>query len=101
MTEAQIHIPFDSPLSNKQNYISFSDNSFSQNSNLFSKTQNVNFRSHDDREIVMANDKTFGALDFQHDDINLDADNKLSQLLLRLSQTNLRLNFHLTHATQP
>ncbi len=27
----------------------------------------------------MANDEAFGALDFQHDDIHFDADNKLSQ----------------------
>ena len=28
----------------------------------------------------MANDEAFGALDFQHDDLNFDADNELSQL---------------------
>ncbi len=70
MTEAQIHIPFDSPFLNKQNYIALSDNSLSQNRNSFSETQNSqneNFCSHDDQEIVMANDEAFGALDFQHD----------------------------------
>jgi hypothetical protein len=36
------------------------------------------FCSQDNREIVIANDETFGALDFQHDDINLDFDNDLS-----------------------
>jgi len=44
----------------------------------------------------MANDEAFGALDFQHDDINFDADNELSQLLLPTfsdkSQTQLSLN---------
>ena len=44
----------------------------------------------------MANDEAFGALDFQHDDTNFDADNELSQLLLPTfsdkSQTQLSLN---------
>ncbi len=87
---------------NKQNYIPFSDNySLSQNHNSLSKTQNSqdkNFCSHDDREIVMANDEAFGALDFQHDDINFDADNELSQLLLPTfsdkTRTKLSLDAH-------
>jgi hypothetical protein len=44
----------------------------------------------------MANDEAFGALDFQHDDLNFDADNELSQLpqptLSDKSQTHLSLN---------
>jgi hypothetical protein len=44
----------------------------------------------------MANDEAFGALDFQQDDINFDADNEFSQLLLPTfsdkSQTQLSLN---------
>jgi hypothetical protein len=80
MTKAQIHsLP---EKVNKQDFIAFSDNSsLSQKRNLDSETQilqNDNFRSHDVREIVMANDEAFGALDFQHDDINFDADNELS-----------------------
>jgi hypothetical protein len=98
MTKAQIHSPSEN--SNKQNFIAFSDkNSLSQKRNLNLKTQhpqNEQFRSHDDREIVMANDEAFGALDFQHDDLNFDADNELSQLpqptLSDKSQTHLSLN---------
>jgi hypothetical protein len=44
----------------------------------------------------MANDEAFGALDFQHDDVNFDADNELSQLLPPTfsdkSHTQLSLN---------
>ncbi len=44
----------------------------------------------------MANDEAFGTLDFQHDDINFDADNERSQLLLLTfsdkSQSQLSLN---------
>ncbi len=83
MTKAQIHVSTEN--SNKQDFIAFSDNnSLFQNGNLDPETQNSqneSFRSHDDREIVMANDEAFGALDFQHDYINFDADNELSQLL--------------------
>jgi hypothetical protein len=81
MTKAQIHL-FPENL-NKQDFIALSDNSsLSQERNLDSEIQNSqkeNFRSHDDREIVMANDEAFGALDFRHDDINFDADNAPSQ----------------------
>jgi hypothetical protein len=84
MTKAQIHSP--SEISSKQDCIAFSDNySPFRNRNLVSETQNSQnntFHSHDDREIVMANDEAFGALDFQHNDMNFDADNELSQLLL-------------------
>jgi hypothetical protein len=84
MTKAQIHLLPEN--SNKQNFIAFSDNnSISQERNLDLETQilrNEKFRSHDDREIVMANDEAFGALDFQHDDTNFDADDTLSQQLL-------------------
>jgi hypothetical protein len=98
MTKAQIHLLPEN--SNKQDCIAFSDNnSFSQKRNLDLETQNSqnkSFRSHDDREIVMANDEAFGALDFQHDDINFDADNELSHQLPPTfsdkSQTQLSLN---------
>jgi hypothetical protein len=98
ITKAQIHLFPEN--SNKQNFIAFSDNNqLSQKCNLDSETQNSqneHFHSHDNREIVMASDEAFGALDFQHDDINFDADNKLSQLLLPTfsdkSQTQLSLN---------
>jgi len=84
MTKAQIHLLPEN--SNKQNFIAFSDNnSISQERNLDLETQilrNEKFRSHDDREIVMANDEAFGALDFQHDDTNFHADDTLSQQLL-------------------
>jgi hypothetical protein len=98
MTKAQIHSPSEN--SNKQNFIAFSDNSsLSQKRNLNSEiqdSQNERFRSHDDREIVMANDEAFGALDFQHDDLNFDADNELSQLpqptFSEKSQTQLSPN---------
>ena len=66
MTKAQIHLLPEN--SNKQDNIAFSDNnSLSQKRNLDLNTQNPQneqFRSHDDREIVMANDEAFGALDF-------------------------------------
>jgi len=75
MTKAQIHLSSENL--NKQDFIAFSDNDLlSQKRNLDLETQilrNENFRSHDDREIVMANDEAFGALDFQHDDTNFDA----------------------------
>jgi hypothetical protein len=79
MTKAQIHLLPEN--SNKQHFKAFSDNnSLSQKRNLDLETQNPqneHFRSHDDREIVMANDEAFGALDFQHDDKNFDADSEL------------------------
>jgi hypothetical protein len=83
MTKAQIH---SSPENlNKQDFIASSDNdSLSQKRNIDLETQisrNDNFRSHDDREIVMANDEAFGALDFQHDDTNFDADDTFLQPL--------------------
>ena len=98
ITKAQIHLLPEN--SNEQDFIAFSDNDLlSQKRNLDLETQilrNENFRSHDDREIVMANDEAFGALDFQHDDINSDADNELLQLLPPTfsdkSQTQLSLN---------
>jgi hypothetical protein len=98
MTKAQIYLLPEN--SNKQDFIAFSDkNSLSQKRNLNLKIQhpqNEQFRSHNDREIVMANDEAFGALDFQHDDLNFDADNELSQLpqptLSDKSQTHLSLN---------
>ncbi len=52
------------------------------------KIANDTYRSHDDREIVMANDEAFGALDFQHDDIQQDAEDLLQQLLLAFSDEN-------------
>jgi hypothetical protein len=83
MTKAQIHSPSEN--SNKQDFIASHDNSLpSQRCNLDLENQNSQnecFRSHDDREIVMANDEAFGALDFQHDGINSDADNELTQRL--------------------
>jgi hypothetical protein len=83
MTKAQIHLFPEQ--SNEQDSVAFSDNDLlSQKRNLDLETQilrNENFRSHDDREIVMANDEAFGALDFQHDDINFDADDTFSQQL--------------------
>jgi len=98
MTKAQIHLLPESL--NKQDLIAFSDNNpLSQKRNLNLKiqnSQNEQFRSHDDREIVMANDEAFGALDFQHDDLNFDADNELSQLpqptFSEKSQTQLSPN---------
>ncbi len=98
MTKAQVHLLPENL--NTQHFVAFSDNnSLSQKSNLDSETQNLqneHFRSHDDREIVMANNEAFGALDFQHDNINFDADNELSQLLPPTfsdkSQTQLSLN---------
>jgi hypothetical protein len=98
ITKAQNHLLPEN--SKKQDFIAFSDdNSFFQQRNLNLETQNLqkeNFRSHDDREIVMANDEAFGALDFQHDDLNLDADNELSQLpqptFSEKSQTQLSPN---------
>jgi hypothetical protein len=59
--------------------------SSNRNSSFLPKTQHIandTFRSQDDQEIVMANDEAFGALDFQHDDIHLDANNELSRQLL-------------------
>jgi hypothetical protein len=43
--------------------------------NLNSENQNDISRSYDNREIVMANDEAFGALDFRNEDINLEFDN--------------------------
>jgi hypothetical protein len=93
MTKAQIHTCPKKLPSNKQKFQQraktevLDDASTSSNSNLFrySETQKIandTFRSHDNREIVMANDEAFGALDSQHDDIQQDANNDLSQQLL-------------------
>jgi hypothetical protein len=46
------------------------------------KTANDIFCSHDNRAIVMANNEAFGALDFQHDDTQLDANIEPPQQLL-------------------
>ncbi len=67
ITKAQVH---DFPQNlNEQNF-------HQQHSLIDQKTQpekqniaNDTFCSHDDQEKVMANDEAFGALDFQHDDI--------------------------------
>jgi hypothetical protein len=83
ITKAQIHSSFKNL--NKQDFTTFHDkSSLPQKRNLDSEnhnSQNERFHSHDDREIVMANDEAFGALDFQHDDINSNADNEPSQRL--------------------
>jgi hypothetical protein len=108
MIKAQIHAPPRNLPSDEQNFNQRSniapsgETSPTQNRNSFShlpKTQHVPnkiFRSHDDQEIVMANDEAFGTLDFQHDDIHFDADNELSQQLLPTfsdkSQTQLSLD---------
>jgi hypothetical protein len=78
ITKAQIHAPPKLLFSNEQNLYQdsntkFYDETSSQNRNFsFPENQYLAkqiFRSHDDQEIVMANDEAFGTLDFQHDDI--------------------------------
>jgi hypothetical protein len=85
-TKAQIH-NFSRHL-NEQN---FQQHHFSPDQKTQTENQNMandTFCSHDDREKVMANDEAFGALDFQHDDIQQDADDLMQQLLPAFSDNN-------------
>ncbi len=89
MTKAQVHnfsqnLPLNEQKSQKNANTEFSNDLEFQNRNSYfqlenQKIANDTLRSHDNQAIVMANDEAFGALDFQHDDIQLDADNKLLQ----------------------
>jgi len=85
-TKAQIYNFFRD--SNEQNvhqqHFSIDQKTQKENQNIANDT----FRSHDDREKVMANDEAFGALDFQHDDIQRDADDLMQQLLPAFSDNN-------------
>ena len=101
MTKAQIH-NFPQNLQKPQQHTKIemsTDNLKSQNRKfpLLPETQKITndtFCSHDDQEIVMANDEAFGALDFQHNDIQLDPNNDLSQqqLLTFSDKTPLELS---------
>ncbi len=68
----------------QQQHFSVDQKTQTENQNIANDT----FRSHDDREKVMANDEAFGTLDFQHDDIQRDADNLMQQLLPAFSDDN-------------
>jgi len=92
MTKVQVHnVSQNLPL-NEQNCqhnakTKFLNDLESQNRNFHSqmgnrKIANDTFCSHDERAIVMANNEAFGALDFQHNDIQLDASIEPQQQLL-------------------
>ncbi len=68
----------------QQQHFSVDQKTQTENQNIANDT----FRSHDDRKKVMANDEAFGALDFQHDDIQRDADDLMQQLLPAFSDNN-------------
>jgi hypothetical protein len=109
-TKAQIHAFPETTYSDRDNFDQNVDTEF-QSDSLPSQYLNISlpenqipasqhFRSHDNQQIVMANDKAFGALDFYHNDINLDADNELLQYLL-LTPPNSHLTKPLLDVQMP
>jgi hypothetical protein len=75
---------YNSPQNSNFNEHNFHQQHFLNDQKTQTEKQNLandTFRSHDDREKVMANDEAFGSLDFQHDNIQRDADDLMQQLL--------------------
>ncbi len=86
-TKAQAHnfsqnLPLNEHNSWQNKHLQSLNDPESQNHNFYFQTEtqkipNDTFHSHDDQEIVMTNNEAFGTLDFQQNDIQLDADNDL------------------------